>query len=131
MIKNSLSSNITPPPRRLLPVLEKLKVCYILWYGYYQNLPKLHKHTLGQRIDSLFIECIEAISIATFLLKEEKLPWIRLAIRKLDTSKVLLMVLWETKSIDDKKYLNLSVQLEEIGKMLGGWQGQIQKNSPK
>ena len=106
-------------------------MCYILWYSYYQTLPKLHKHTLGQRIDSLFIECIEAISIATFLLKEEKLPWIRLAIRKLDTSKVLLMVLWETKSIDDKKYLNLSVQLEEIGKMLGGWQGQIQKNSPK
>lgn len=41
------------------------------------------------------------------------------------------MVLWETKSLDDKKYIYLSTKLEEIGKMLGGWNGQIQKqNSP-
>jgi len=31
------------------------------------------------------------------------------------------MILWETKSFDDKKYITLSVMLEEIGKMLGGW----------
>ena len=42
------------------------------------------------------------------------------------------MVLWETKSIDGKKYIALSLQIEEIGKMLGGWSGQIIKqNSPK
>ena len=41
------------------------------------------------------------------------------------------MVLWETKSLDNKKYIVLSEKLEEIGKMLGGWNGQIQKqNSP-
>ena len=41
------------------------------------------------------------------------------------------MVLWETKSLDDKKYIALSVKLDEIGKMLGGWSGQLQKqNSP-
>lgn len=69
--------------------------------------------------------------MATFLPKEEKLPWIRLAIRKLDTLKIMFLVLWETKSIDNKKYIALSTQLEEIGKMLGGWQGQIAKqNSP-
>jgi hypothetical protein len=41
------------------------------------------------------------------------------------------MVLWETKSIDNKKYIALSLQLDEIGKMLGGWNGQLSKqNSP-
>jgi len=54
-----------------------------------------------------------------------------LAIRKADTLKILLMVLWETKSIDNKKYLALSVKVEEIGRMLGGWSGQLSKqNSP-
>lgn len=99
--------------------------------GFYQTLPKLHKHSLGQKIDTIFIEIIEAISIATFLSKEEKHPWVRLAIRKTDTLKILLMVLWETKSIDNKKYLALSVKIEEIGRMLGGWSGQLSKqNSP-
>ncbi|MFA5778098.1 MAG: four helix bundle protein [Candidatus Paceibacterota bacterium] len=79
----------------------------------------------------MFIEIIEAVSIATFLSREEKHPWVRLAIRKSDTLKILLMVLWEAKSIDDKKYIVLSQKIEEIGKMLGGWNGQLLKqNSP-
>ena len=103
----------------------------MIWITFYQILPKIHKHSLGQKIDNIFVEIIEAIAIATFLSKEEKQPWVRLAIRKTDTLKILLMVLWETKSLDDKKYIALSVPLDEIGKMLGGWNGQlIKQNSP-
>lgn len=119
---------ITPPPlSRILPLLQKVKEAYLVWYGYYQILPKLHRHSLGQRIDTLFVEVIEAISIASFLSREEKLPYVRLAIRKIDTLKILLMVLWETKSIDNKKYIVLSIKIDEIGKMLGGWSGQLAK----
>ncbi|OGF69338.1 hypothetical protein A3C73_01865 [Candidatus Giovannonibacteria bacterium RIFCSPHIGHO2_02_FULL_44_11] len=104
---------------------------YLLWCGYYTILPKIHRHSLGERIDDLFIEIIEFIAIASFLSKEEKLPYVKVAIRKVDTLKILLMVLWETKSLDNKKYIALSMKIEEIGKMLGGWRGQLQKqNSP-
>ncbi len=103
----------------------------MLWYGYYQTIPKTHRHSLGLKIDGLFVEAIEATSVARFLSKEEKTPWVRLAIRKIDTTKILLMVLWETKSLDNKKYIALSIPLEEISKMLGGWNGQLTKqNSP-
>jgi len=112
-----------------LPLLEKLKGAYLVWYGYYQTLPKLHRHSLGQRIDTLFIEIIEAVSMASFLSREEKHPYVRLAIRKLDTLKILLMVLWETKSFDNKKYIALSLKVNEIGKMLGGWNGQLIKQN--
>jgi len=41
------------------------------------------------------------------------------------------MILWEAKSLDNKKYIALSMKIEEIGKMLGGWNGQLLKqNSP-
>jgi len=63
------------------------------------------------------------------LKKEEKTPYVRLAIRKTDTLKVLLLVLFETKSIDMKKYIALSTQLEEIGRMLGGWNGQLTRQN--
>jgi len=87
---------------------------------------------VGERIDALFIEIMEQLSAAAFLPRDQKLPHIRLAIRKLNTVSLLLMVLWETKSLRDKKYIALSVPLDEIGKMLGGWQGQLQKqNSPE
>ena len=66
-----------------------------------------------------------------FLSREEKQPWVKLAIRKTDTLKILLMVLWETKSLDDKRYIALSEKIEEIGRMLGGWNGQfVKQNSP-
>ncbi len=112
-----------------MPLLQRVKTVYILWYEYYQTLPKLHRHSLGQRIDTVFVEIIESIAIASFLSKEEKLPWVRLAIRKVDTLRILLMILWETKSLDDKKYIALSAPIDEIGKMLGGWNGLIQKQN--
>ncbi|OHA59580.1 MAG: hypothetical protein A2589_01830 [Candidatus Vogelbacteria bacterium RIFOXYD1_FULL_46_19] len=98
-----------------------------MWSGYYQTLPKTSRYSIGQKVDSLFIDTIEAVAIASFLGKAEKQPWLRLAIRKVDTIKILLLVMWETKSLDNKKYTALSLPLNEIGKMLGGWNGQLTK----
>lgn len=115
-----------------MPVLQKVKSAYLLWYSYYRALSKTQRYSLGQRIDGLFVEIIEAVATASFLSQQEKLPYIRRSIQKLDALKILLMVLWETKSLDNKKYAALSAPLEEIGKMLGGWNGKLVKqNSPK
>ncbi len=103
---------------------------YLVWFQYYQILPKAHRYSLGQRIDSLFIEIIELVTTASFLLRDEKLPFVRMALRKADTLKILLQVLWEAKSLDNKKYIELSEKLIEIGKMLGGWSGQLAKQTP-
>lgn len=96
-------------------------------------MPKAHRYTLGQRTDSLQVELIEAIAIASFLPRDEKIPYLKLAIRKTDTIKVFFLILWETKSLDNKKYISLSENIAEIGRMLGGWSGQLlkQNSSPK
>lgn len=69
------------------------------------------------------------MATASFLAREEKIPYVRLALRKIDTLKIFLMMLWETKSLDDKKYIALSLKINEIGKMLGGWQEQLLKQN--
>ncbi|MFZ2887020.1 MAG: four helix bundle protein, partial [Minisyncoccia bacterium] len=78
----------------------------------------------------LFIEMMETTAAAGFLPRVEKQPYVRLAIRKLDVTKVMLMILWEAKSLDTKKYIALSEKLDEAGKMLGGWHGQLTKTAP-
>ena len=114
-----------------MPVIEHIKESYLLWHEHYVTLPKVHRYTVGERIDTLFIEIIEAISGAEFLPRDKKLPFVASAIRKLNVLLLLLMILWETKSLRDKKYIALSEKLDGVGKMLGGWQGQLQKqNSP-
>ena len=123
--------NESPPPARLLPILETLKTAYLLWHPYYQKLPKTHRYTLGERIDTLLIETMEAVVSASFLSRSEKHPWVRLAIRKLDTLKILLMILWETGSLENQQYIALSMPLDEAGRMLGGWSGQLIKTQPR
>lgn len=128
--------NLPPPPAttlttKLLPLLQRIKSFYILWFRIYQILPKTQRYSLGYRIDTLLVEIMEAVSIASFLPKEERRSYVCLSIRKIDTVKVLLMVLWETKSLDNKQYITLSAELDEIGRMAGGWNGQLLKqNSP-
>ena len=114
-----------------LPVLEKIKQAYLFWYQHYLIIPKTHRYSLGEKIDKFFVEAIEAIVTASFLNQTEKLPYVRLAIRKSDTLKVFLMILWETKSLDNKKYIALSEKLDEIGRNLGGWMGKILKDLEK
>jgi hypothetical protein len=133
MIENNFShlTNNTPPLLKLLPLLQYLKSAYLLWHQYHQVLPKAERFSLGLRVDNLFIETIEAVASASFLSPTDKAPYVRLAIRKMDTIKILLLLLWETKSLDNKKYLAISLKLEEIGKMLGGWNGQLTKIGEK
>lgn len=126
--------NVTPPlptqfQEKLLPILQKVKSVYVFWYSIYHTIPKTHRYTLAIKIDELFIEIIEMISSASFVKKEEKTPYLRTAIRKLDTLKILLLVLWETRSIDTKKYELISLPLDEIGRMLGGWLGQTENKN--
>lgn len=73
------------------------------------------------------MEVIESISTASFLSKDKKSPWIRQAISKLETMKIIIQVAWEICSIDSKKYLAVSEPLNDIGKMLGGWYGQNER----
>lgn len=124
----NLNEKIAPAP--LLPLLSKAKSAYVLWFEYYQTIPRIHKYSFGQKTDNFFVETIEAIAIAGFLSKEEKLPWVKLAIRKVNTITVFLLILWEVGSLNDKKYIAISIKIDEIGKMLGGWLGQLKNKTP-
>jgi hypothetical protein len=89
------------------------------------TLPKTARYTLGEKIDRFFLEMMESIYTASFLPKEQKLRYLQEATIKLDLLKFFLQITWEIKSLDTKKYILLSEQLEEIGRMLGGWTRQV------
>jgi len=109
--------------------LQKSKDLYHLWYSCFKSLPKEHRFSLGVKIDNIYIEVIEAVSGALYANKEEKVLYIKTAIRKIDALKLMFLILWETKSFDNKKYIAISEKIDEIGRMLGGWLGQIMKQN--
>ena len=51
-------------------------------------------------------------------------------IAKLDNLKFFIQLAWENKLIPTDKYSVLSENLEEIGRMLGGWRKGLQQKTP-
>ncbi len=105
--------------------MQKLIAAYRVWQEYPRHFPKDLRYTLGGKIDSLFIDIIESIFMTSRLIREQKLPYIQKASLKLDTLKFFLQVAWESRALDNKKYIAISNYLTEIGRMIGGWQKQI------
>jgi len=119
---------ISTPPRNNLPILQKLIIAYKTWQEYRRHFSKDLRYSLGVKIDSLFVEIIERVFTVSRLIKEQKLSHIKIASLKLDTLKFFIQVAWESKALDSKKYITISNHLAEIGKMIGGWQKQIEKS---
>ena len=113
-----------------MPVLDKLKVCYKIWQEYLFHFPRLARYTLGTKIDTLFTETLELILLAGYSLKEDKYKIVKKASVKFDALKFFIQIAWEIKALDNKKYIRISESLNEIGKMLGGWQKQLLKENP-
>jgi len=51
-------------------------------------------------------------------------------ITKLDSLKFFLQLAWENKCLANNKYTELSEQLNEIGRMLGGWKKGLEIKTP-
>ncbi len=104
--------------------MQKLVHSYKLWYGFLPHLTITTRHTIGPKIDLFFTTTIEKIFIASYTSGPQKLILLKEASTTLDLLQFFLQIAWEVKAIDNKKYIELSLQLQEIGKMLGGWRKQ-------
>lgn len=104
-----------------VPILSQLNESYKLWHGYLLHLPRLTRFTLGSKIDNLFTDCIELTLMASYAEKENKLGIIKRLSVKFDALKFFIKLLWELKALDNNKYTQISLRLNDIGKMIGGW----------
>src|SRR3989344_7128693 len=95
-------------PLEPLPIVQRLVLAYKLWQEFLLHFPKISRHTLGHKIDTLFIEIIDLILRAHYLPQKEKTPCLREASTKLDILKFFLQIAWEVKVLDNKKFIRLS-----------------------
>ena len=86
---------------------------------------------MGGKIEDYFLALLENIFISIYLPPETKISRLSIAISKLDGVKFFLQIAWENKCVPMEKYLELSEQLNEIGRMLGGWRKGLENKTPK
>jgi len=101
-----------------------------MWQEYLKRFPKTNRYTLGEKVDSLFVEVLEAMVTASILTKEKKIPHLLMASIKLDVLKFFLQIAWEVRALQTKHYSIISEYLNEVGRMLGGWKRGIESKTP-
>ena len=104
-----------------ISIIQKSYNLYKLTYDYAKKFPKSDKYSLGEKIKNLLLEILELLIEAETAKRDWKQPVLEKASRKLNLLKILLRLANDIKILDDKKYLTAQDQVQEIGRMLGGW----------
>jgi len=99
------------------------KICefYKLFHGFLKLFPKSERYALGQKIEKSILETIELSLKTVYSSKQEKLLFLKEVDSKVKLLKTLIRLANEIKAIDNKKYFFLQENLQEIGRMIGGW----------
>ena len=111
-------------------IITKEKEAYQIWLILHKNFPKTERFSLGQKIDSIFLNILELSFVALYQPPEEKIFLLSKAISRLDLLKFFMQLSWENKLIPTTKFAELSQKLEEIGRILGGWKKGIKSKTP-
>ena len=104
-----------------IPIFKKSYDLYKEFYSLRLSVPKQDRYTLWQKCESLLIDILEGILFASQQSKLEKLPTLEKASVKLNFLRICVRLMKDVKAIDTKKYIIIEANLDEIGRMLGGW----------
>ena len=100
-----------------------------MWHSKFYKFPKNSRFSIGIKIDSLFVEAVEEVSLASFTQGPEKVDHLKRALSLTDTLKIFLQIAWELKLLETKHYIELSEKMDLVGQMLGGWYGKTSKQN--
>ena len=105
-----------------MPILHKLTEFYKTFYLYLASFPQKDKYALGAKCEGYIISTLELLLAAEYASKNQRLQLIQQASVKFDMLKSFIRIAKELKILDQKKYIRLEAELQEIGRQLGGWQ---------
>src|SRR3989344_4888243 len=104
-----------------IPILKKSYDLYKEFYKLRLTVPKQDRYTLWQKCESTLITVIEGVLLASQQSKIDKLPTLEKTSVKLNFLKICIRLMKDVKAISPKTYILIEANLDEIGKMLGGW----------
>lgn len=114
------------------PVIEHAKNAYKRWILIERNLPKCERYGLGQKVNFLFIDLLDILQKASFSPIETKISLLEQSLSIIDSLRFFIQLCWELKLIPPKQFTSIGQEIEEIGRMVGGWRkGLITKTSAK
>jgi len=104
-----------------IPIFKKTYELYKNFYGLRSSVPRLDRYAIWQRCENAILDVLENILLASQLSKTEKLPILERGSLKLNFLRVFLRLCKEIKILNNEKYILFEEDVDEIGRMFGGW----------
>jgi len=117
-------------PQKLLPVIERAKAVYRAWIPVHRDMPKMERFGVGSKIDFLFLQMFELLRRASYANGKEKIDILQEAIRTIDSLRFFIQLSWELLLISNTHYATLGEDIENIGRMVGGWRKGLMTKTP-
>ena len=104
-----------------IPIFKKTYDLFKQFHAIRNKVPKQDRYTIFLKCENSLIEVIEGILKAGQLRKDEKLPVLKDTSVSLSLLRVFVRLMKDIKTIDLKNYAKFESDIDEIGRMLGGW----------
>ncbi len=88
-------------------------------FGHTGKFPKSHRFSLAVRLENAILDFIEYATVAN--MRRDKLPLLKNADEALARLRILFRFSYEMRFINLRSYEHGCTQLNELGRLLGGW----------
>jgi len=105
-----------------LPIFIKTYEFIKFVYRLVQQFRKEYKYTLGTELQQIIWQILDEIIITNSLPDSRKKENIEKISQLFDKFKIRLRFAYEIGLLTDKKFGIIQREIEEIGRMIGGWQ---------
>jgi hypothetical protein len=83
------------------------------------RFPRDKRYTLGQRLENKLLDVLELLLCANY--SKDKLSLLKKANLELECFRYLIRLSCDLRFINLKRYEFISLYIDEIGRMVGGW----------
>ena len=110
-----------------IPIFQKSYDLYKQLHEYRRLIPKQDRYTVYEKAEQSLLSVISHIFKAGTANKESKYILLQRASTELNLLRVFIRLLKDIKAIYNKKYIVIQSEVDEIGRMLGGWIRSVDK----
>jgi hypothetical protein len=104
-----------------IPIIHKTYELYRALHDLQNGIAKMERYTLWARCENATLQMLEGFIRVGYLPPEERAPKLTALAAEVDMLRMLLRLSIDVKALALKKAIPLQQQLDEIGRMLGGW----------
>ena len=110
---------MTDDSKRTGPAIET-HYRFLVWLApTLEKFPRSHKFTIGDRIEVLALDVLEALIEATY--SRERTHHLRRANLGIEKLRFLLRLAADLRLLDRRRYEHAARSLDDTGRLIGGW----------